>query len=310
MELVNRTTVKEFILLAFSSLQQLQILLFIVVLLMYIISIAGNFAIIILVKTGSSLHSPMYFFISVFSALELSFVSVTIPKLLSNLIVADRRISFINCFLQLYAFNALGVTECYMFAVMAFDRDLAINHPLRYSTVMNSMTCVILAIFPFAISFIIALIPTVVTAQLTFCGPNQINHFFCDLAPVQNLACSNAFISNLVTSIAAVFASLTPFVVVLGLYTHIIITITRIKSVEGKHKALSTCSSHLTAACLFYGSVIIVYLNPKGSQYDKFLALVYTVIVPMLNPFIYTLRNKDVKETFYKLSIFKTRACK
>ncbi|XP_077319649.1 olfactory receptor 6N1-like [Lithobates pipiens] len=305
MEQLNKTTVKEFILLAFSNFQKYQILLFIIVLQMYIISIAGNSVVITLVRTGSSLHCPMYFFISVFAALEISFVSVTIPKLLANLISADRRISFVNCFAQLYAFNALGVTECYLLTVMAFDRDLAINHPLRYSAIINNMVCSALAIFPFVVGFIIVLIPTIFTADLLYCGPNEINHFFCDLAPVQNLACSDPLISNLATSIAAVFASLTPFILILGFYTHIIVTIAKIKSVEGKYKAFSTCSSHLTVVCLFYTSVIIVYIKPKGSHYDKFLALMYTIVIPFLNPFIYTLRNKDVKDAFKKLNVFK-----
>ncbi|KAM5129377.1 olfactory receptor 6N1-like [Mantella aurantiaca] len=294
MEQLNKTTVKEFNLLAFSNFQKFQILLFIIILQMYIISIAGNFTVITLVKAGTSLHCPMYFFISVFAALEMSFVSVTIPKLLANLISEYKRISFIHCFSQLYLFNSLGVTECYMLAVMAFDRDLAINHPLRYSAIASNIVCITLAIFPFIISFSIALIPTVFTARLIYCGPNEINHFFCDLASVQNLACSDPLVSNLVTSIAAVFASLTPFILILGFYTHIIITIAKIKSVEGKYKAFSTCSSHLTVACLFYTSVIMVYINPKGSQYDKFLALMYTIVIPFLNPFIYTLRNKDL----------------
>ncbi|XP_063802634.1 olfactory receptor 5V1-like [Pseudophryne corroboree] len=304
MEDLNKTVVKEFILLAFSSFNQYQILLFIGILLMYFISVAGNFAVIVLVKTGPSLHCPMYYFISIFAALEMSFVSVTVPKLLANLIESNKKISFIGCFLQLYAFNALGVTECYFLAVMAFDRDLAINYPLRYLSIMNNLF-VILVVTPFIISFTIALIPTIFTADLTFCGPNEIDHFFCDLAPVQNLACSIPYISNIVTSVAAVFASLTPFILIMSFYTHIIITITKIKSMESKYKAFSTCSSHLIVACLFYSTVIIVYLRPKGSPYDKFLALMYTVIVPMLNPFIYTLRNKDVKEALLKIRSHK-----
>ncbi|XP_068110984.1 olfactory receptor 6N1-like [Hyperolius riggenbachi] len=293
MERVNKTTVKEFILLAFSSFQQFQILFFIVILLMYMISIMGNFFIIILVKTGPSLHSPMYFFICIFAALEISFVCVTIPKLLANLISASRLISFINCFVQLYVFNALGMTECCLLSAMAFDRNLAINHPLRYSTIMNDVLCIALVTLPFTIGFVITFILTVFTAELDFCGPNQINHFLCDFAPLQSLACSNPLISILVTNVAAIVVGLTPFMLIIGFYLHIIITITKIKSAEGKLKAFSTCSSHLTVACLFYTSVIIVYVKPKGSQYDMFLALMYTVVIPMLNPFIYTLRNKD-----------------
>ncbi|XP_063802633.1 olfactory receptor 1361-like [Pseudophryne corroboree] len=307
MEELNKTMVKEFILEGFSNLHQYQILLLIAILLMYITSVAGNFAVIVLVKTGPSLHCPMYYFISVFAALEISFVSVTVPRLLANMIVSSKKISFIGCFVQLYIYSALGITECYLLAVMAFDRDLAINHPLRYSSIMNHLFVIFLMVTPFIISCIIALFPTIFTADLKFCGPNEINHFLCDLASIQKLACSNTFISSIVTSMAAIFASLTPFILILGFYIHIIITITKIKSVEGKYKAFSTCSSHIIVACLFYSTVIIVYINPKGSQYDKFLALMYTVIVPMLNPFIYTLRNKDVKEILLKTMLHKLK---
>ncbi|KAM9294486.1 olfactory receptor 2G3-like [Gastrophryne carolinensis] len=305
MEQVNKTSVEEFILLAFSTFQQFQGLLFLIILLMYITSVIGNFAVIVLIKVGPALHCPMYFFIGIFAALEISFVTVTIPNLLANLITAKRAIAFSNCFVQLYVFSALGITECYMLAVMALDRDLAINHPLRYSTIMNNVTCITLVILAFTISFVIALFPAVFTAGLKFCGPNEINHYFCDLAPIQNLACSDPLLSILVTNIAAVFASFTPFLLIIGFYMHIIHAIAKIKGVGGKHKAFSTCSSHITVAVLFYSSVIIVYIKPKGSQYDKFLALMYTVVTPMLNPFIYTLRNSDVKETLNKCISFK-----
>ncbi|CAJ0949892.1 unnamed protein product [Ranitomeya imitator] len=178
---------------------------------------------------------------------------------------------------------------------MAFDRDLAINKPLHYSRIMNNAICIELAVVPWVIGFVITAIPTIVTAELEFCGPNEINHYFCDFAPIQNLACSNPTVSNLVTSSAAAVGSTVPFMIILGFYIHIIVLITKIKSTRGKKKAFSTCSSHLTVASLFYGSTTIVYVRPKGSQHDKFLALIYTVIIPFLNPFIYTLKNKDVK---------------
>ncbi|XP_063802632.1 olfactory receptor 10C1-like [Pseudophryne corroboree] len=305
MEELNKTMVKEFILVGFSDLHQYQILLLIVILLMYITSVTGNFAVIVLVKTGPSLHCPMYYFICVFAALEMSFVSVTVPRLLANLIVSSKKISFIGCFVQLYTFSVLGITECYLLAVMAFDRDLAINHPLRYSSIMNHLFVIFLVVTPFIISCIISLIPTIFTADLKFCGPNEINHFLCDFGSVQNLACSNPFMSKIMTSMATTFASLTTFILIIGFYIHIIVTITKIKNVESKYKAFSTCSSHIIVASLFYSTVIIVYINPKGSQYDKFLALMYTVIVPMLNPFIYTLRNKDVKEILLKTMLHK-----
>ncbi|XP_018424323.1 PREDICTED: olfactory receptor 11L1-like [Nanorana parkeri] len=302
---INKTVVTEFILIAFSSLKQFQTLLFVFILLTYIGCILGNCAILILVKNECALHTPMYFFISTFAFLEIIFVSVTIPKLLANLMDASRTISFGGCFAQLYAFNSLGVTECYLLAVMAFDRDLAINNPLHYTVIMKKSHCVKLAVAPWIIGIIIAFIPTIFTAHLEFCGLNEVNHFFCDLAPMQNLACSNPFISNVVTSTAAVFATVVPFVLILGFYVHIIQTIMKIKSSEGKQKAFSTCSSHLLVASLFYCTAIVVYVRPKGSQHDKFLALMYTAFTPLLNPYIYTLRNNDVKTALRKSRLFR-----
>ncbi|KAM4663659.1 olfactory receptor 6E1-like [Discoglossus pictus] len=300
MENVNKTVVHVFIFLAFSDFQDYQILLFIVILFTYIICISGNIVIIILVNANQSLHTPMYFFISTFAALEIMFVCVTVPKLLANLIMADHQISYVSCFIQMYTFISLGVTECYLLAVMVFDRNLAINNPLRYSAVMSHTFCIKLAILPWIIGFITAFVPIIFTAHLEFCGPNKINHFFCDLAPLQNLACSDPYITNIVTSITAVIATVLPFIVIVAFYIHIIITISKIKSAKGKQKAFSTCSSHLIVAGLFYCTVIIVYVRNKGSQDDKFLALIYTVIIPVLNPFIYTLRNKDVKAALRK----------
>ncbi|CAI9580159.1 unnamed protein product [Staurois parvus] len=306
--------VKEFILMAFSDLAHLQILMSFIILLSYMICVTGNISIIILIIIDPLLHNPMYTFIGIFAFLEIMFATVTVPKLLDNLISEKKNISFLGCFTQLYFFNGLGITECYLLAVMAFDRDLAINNPLHYLSIMNPLhytvimnksQCVKFAVAPWIIGIIIAFIPTIFTAQLEFCGPNEVNHFFCDLAPLQNLACSNPFISNVVTSTAAVFATVIPFVLILGFYVHIIKAILKIKSSEGKQKAFSTCSSHLTVASLFYCTAIVVYVRPKGSHYDKFLALMYTAFTPFLNPFIYTLRNNDVKDSFEEIKTIK-----
>ncbi|XP_075185890.1 olfactory receptor 6N1-like [Anomaloglossus baeobatrachus] len=287
--------VTEFILLAFADLHHLQILLFVFVLLPFIICVVGNSVILVLVRYERRLHTPMYFFIATFALLEILFVSVIIPKLLVNLIEGNRKISFIGCFAQFYTFDSLGVAECYLLVVMAFDRDLAINKPLHCSRIMSNSLCVELSVAPWIIGLIITAIPTIATAELDFCGPNEINHYFCDFAPIQNLACSDPTVSNLVTSVAAAMGSTVPFMIIIGFYIHIIALISKIQSTRGKQKAFSTCSSHLTVAFLFYGSTTIVYVKPKGSQNDRFLALIYTVIVPFLNPFIYTLKNKDVK---------------
>ncbi|XP_075700738.1 olfactory receptor 6E1-like [Rhinoderma darwinii] len=298
----NKTTLIEFVLLGFSNFHEFQNFLFCAVLLAYIICVFGNITIFLLVRTESSLHTPMYFFISTFTVLEIMFVSVTVPKLLSILIHTKKTISFFGCFAQLYAFNALGETECFLLALMVFDRFLAISNPLRYSAIMSRRFCCQLAVLPWLFGFAISLFPTVETFMLDFCGPNKINHFFCDLAPLQNLACSDPFISNMTTIVAAFISIVLPFFAIVGFYIHIIYTVLKIDTKEGKTKAFSTCSSHLIVASLFYGSAIIVYVKPKGSHYDKFLALTYTVITPLLNPFIYTFRNREVKNAFRKVA--------
>ncbi|KAM9330280.1 olfactory receptor 11L1-like [Gastrophryne carolinensis] len=298
---MNKSTVTDFILLAFVDLHDLQNLFLFAIILTYITCIMGNLFIIGLVKTHSSLHTPMYFFISIFSGLEIMFVSVTIPKLLSNLIAAYNMISFSGCFVQMYVFVSLGVTECYMLVVMVFDRHLAINSPLRYSTVMSPNLCIKLAIFPWIIGFGTALLPTICTAQLTFCGPNVIDHFFCDLAPLQNLSCSDTFISSVSTSVAAILDVISPFLIIIGLYVHIIVAISNIKSKKGKQKAFSTCTSHLIVASLYYGTGMTIYVKPTGSNYGKYLSLMYTAVTPMINPFIYTFRNRDVKKVLRML---------
>ncbi|XP_040266973.1 olfactory receptor 10A7-like [Bufo bufo] len=311
MQHVNRTIVNEFFLLGFSHFHSFQYLLFVAVLLAYTICIFGNFTIILLVKNEPSLQTPMYFFICIFTVLDIIIGLVTIPKLLSILIQIKKSISFFGCFVQMYAFNALGETECFLLALMVFDRYLAINNPLHYSTIMNIQFCYRLAALPWFLGFLISFFPTIFTFVLDFCGPNEVDHFFCDLAPVQNLACSDPLISNMMTSLAAVLATLLPFFAIVGFYVHIIYTVLKIDSKRGKTKAFSTSSSHLIVAFLAFGSAIIVYVKPKGSHYDKFLSLMYTVVTPILNPFIYTFRNREVKNAFRKVSrqVFMWSCC-
>ncbi|XP_041429888.1 olfactory receptor 6N1-like [Xenopus laevis] len=301
------TTVEEFILLAFSDLYQLQILLFIVILLVYIMCVFGNFLIIFIIRAEPSLQTPMYFLISTLSTLEIIYVSSVVPNLLANLIAVKKTIFFNGCFIQLFVGSSLGTSESYLLAVMAFDRVLAINKPLQYVSIMTQRVCVQLALLPFIVGIVIALIPTVLTAILEFCGPNEIHHFICDFARLQSLACSNTYMSTLVTNSGAIFAFGLPFTITLGLYIHIIIIISKISSAESKWKAFSTCSSHLTAAGLFYITTIMVYTVPKGSQYDRFFALIYTILTPLLNPFIYTFRNKDIKRALIKSRRLKLR---
>ncbi|XP_044127244.1 olfactory receptor 6N1-like [Bufo gargarizans] len=296
---INHTMVTEFVLIAFEDLHQFQILLFMVVLLIYITCIGGNIIIYLLIKLDVSLHTPMYYFISVFAILEIIFVSIIIPKLLDILIAGRNRISFVACFLQLYCADTAGGTQCYLLTVMAFDRHFAITNPLRYVGIM-SQACTKLAVFSWIAGLITAFVLIIFTASLDYCGPNKIQHFFCDLTPLQNLACSDPHVSNLVTSVACIFGILFPFVIIIGLYIHIIIKVLEVKSVDGKHKAFSTCSSHLVVSSLFFCTSITVYVKPSDSQNDKFLAFIYTVVTPLLNPFIYTFRNRAVKCAFLK----------
>ncbi|XP_068110986.1 olfactory receptor 6C4-like [Hyperolius riggenbachi] len=302
---VNQTSVQEFILVAFSSLKKLQILLFVFILLTYIICVTGNITIILLVKTEPLLQTPMYFFITTFAILEIIFVTVTVPKLLDNLISENKKISLLGCFTQLFIFNGLGVTECFVLLVMTFDRHLAISKPLHYSAVMKKELCIELAVAPWIGGFAISSVTTGYTAQIKFCGPNQINHFFCDLAPLQNLACSDPFISKLATIIAVTFAVIFPVIIIITFYVHIMMIISKIKGAESKRKVFSTCSSHLIVSSLFFGAALTVYIRPTGGQNDKFIALIYNVLTPLLNPFVYTLRNRDVQSAIKKSTIWK-----
>ncbi|KAG8449800.1 hypothetical protein GDO86_016460 [Hymenochirus boettgeri] len=300
MEETNKTTVNFFILLAFTDLQQFQVLLFLIILFIYVVCTIGNITIIILIKTDPRLNSPMYSFISVFAALEYLFVSVTVPNLLSNLIGGTQTIPFIGCFAQFYAVCALGGTECYLLAVMAFDRELAIHFPLRYSAIMRQALCIELVVLPCFACIIIALITTISTSRLGFCSLNKLNHFICDLGPLQNVSCFVPFHNKVIVIFTAVSEIVIPFIFTLTFNIHIVSTIINIKSKDGKKKAFSTCSSHLIVATLFYSTAIAVYTTPKGSSYEKYLALMYTVVTPLFNPFIYALRNKDVIAAFRK----------
>ncbi|XP_068110987.1 olfactory receptor 10A7-like [Hyperolius riggenbachi] len=302
---VNQTTVQEFILVAFSNLKQLQILLFVFILLAYMICTTGNIAIIILVKTEPLLQTPMYFFISTFAVLEILFVTATVPKLLYILISENKKISVLGCFTQLFVFNGSGMTECYLLLVMTFDRDLAISKPLHYSAIMTKRLCTELAVAPWIGGFALSSVTSSYTAQMKFCGPNQINHFLCDVAPLQNLACSDPLMSKLTTILAAILAVIFPVISIITFYIHILVIISKMKGAESKQKVFSTCSSHLIVSSLFFGAALTVYIRPSGGQNDKFLALVYSILTPLLNPFIYTLRNRDVKTAIKKSTVWK-----
>lgn len=294
----NQTSVTEFILMGFSNYPELQVPLFVIFFLVYTIALTGNVLIILVTTVDPALHSPMYFFLRNLSSLDICFNSVIVPKLLANLILQKKTISYIGCFTQLYFFFFFGTVECCLLAAMAYDRYVAICNPLRYPEVMNRKVCFQLALASWVLGFPNSTVCTITVFSVSYCGPNTVNHFFCDSPPLLELACADTYIVQIVALTTTVIFIVFPFLIILFTYVCIIITILRMPSAEGRQKAFSTCSSHLLVVTLFYGTAISTYFNPK-SKYSpdtkKFLSLSYTVISPMLNPIIYSLRNKEVK---------------
>ncbi|XP_004621781.2 olfactory receptor 10AG1-like [Sorex araneus] len=293
----NISTEVDFILLGFSDVPKLQGFLFGVILIMYTTILMGNSLIIIITKVDASLQSPMYFFLGNFSFLEMCYVSVTAPRLLSDLHKQNRSISFLACAVQMYFFLILGATECFILTVMAYDRYVAICNPLLYHLIMNNRLCLQLATACWVSSIPVYTGFTYHVFSFSFCGSNQLNHFFCDVPPVVQRICGDIFMTQVLIYIIAVLIVTVPFILILGSYVNIISTILKLPSATGRAKAFSTCSSHLTIVILFFGSGILVYLKPVSSPYkgmEKIFSLIYTIVIPMFNPLIYCLRNKDV----------------
>ena len=299
MDYRNKTTVTEFILLGFQNEKEVEILLFSAFLLMYMTSLIGNTMIILLVCGDYRLHSPMYFFVANLSFLEVAITSTVVPKLLANTFSLTKAISFVGCLTQSFFYFLLGSTEFFILVVMSFDRYIAICNPLRYAIIMNKQTCILLLLGSYLGAFLSILAPSILTAPLPFCGPNIINHFFCDSGPVLKLVCADTALAELADFISSAMLLLGSLLFTGVSYMYIIITILRIPSVQGRQKAFSTCVSHITVVTLYYGSSIFIYVRPKkGDVMDlnKFATVLNTIVTPMLNPFIYSLRNEKVKE--------------
>uniref|UniRef100_A0A670YUJ8 Olfactory receptor n=1 Tax=Pseudonaja textilis TaxID=8673 RepID=A0A670YUJ8_PSETE len=288
-----------FIFAGFSVRPQLQVLLFVLVFSMYGMSLAGNTIITTVIRLNVVLHTPMYFFLTNLSLLEICYTTSIVPKMLASLMSEQgKKIALWGCATQMYFFTLFGITECCLLAAMAYDRYVAICNPLRYSIIMNPAVCIQLSVASWSVGLVVGLGQTNYVFSLTFCGPNKINHFFCDIPPLLTLACGDTSRNVIAVYMVAVLFITTPFLLILISYIYIVISILKISSSEGRRKAFSTCSSHLIVVSLFYGSGIITYLRPKSSysaESDKLLALFYTVVTSMLNPIIYSLRNKEVK---------------
>ncbi|XP_077169596.1 olfactory receptor 226-like [Paroedura picta] len=303
MDRQNQSRIREFILLGFPTSVEFQILLFVVFLIVYILVLTENFIIMVTVWMNLTLHKPMYFFLCNLSFLEIWYISVTLPKTMGNFLIENKHITFVGCMMQLYFFLALGCTECVLLAVMAYDRYVAICFPLRYPVIMTCTLCVQLAAMSWISGFFISMWKVLLISQLTYCGPNVINHFFCDVSPLLKLSCTDLSMSELTDFILALFILLTPLCVTILSYIYIIATILRIPSAQGRQKAFSTCASHLTVVVIFYAASIFIYARPKAissSNSSKLVSVLYAVVVPLCNPIIYCLRNQEVKDAMKK----------
>uniref|UniRef100_H9GT74 Olfactory receptor n=1 Tax=Anolis carolinensis TaxID=28377 RepID=H9GT74_ANOCA len=304
MKLENQTRVQEFLLLGFPTFMEFQILLFIIFLIVYILTLLENIVIIMLIRMNKQLHKPMYFFLSHLSFLETWYISVTVPKLLVNLVTKNKSISYEGCMAQLYFFISLVCTECVLLAVMAYDRYVAICNPLRYPVIMTAQFCLHLAVGSWLTGFLISMLKVFFISCLNFCGPNTINHFFCDISPLLNLSCTDRTVAEMVDFVFALIILIIPLSVNIGSYVCIIVTILHIPTTQGKKKAFSTCASHLTVVMIFFSATLFMYARPKrihSFDLNKLVSVVYTIVTPMLNPCIYCLRNQDVKEALKKV---------
>ncbi|XP_059570977.1 olfactory receptor 2K2 [Alligator mississippiensis] len=300
----NSTSVSEFILLGFSSQPKTQLLLFVLFLTIYLATLFGNSLLITLVINDSRLHTPMYFFLANLSFVDIGYTTTTVPQMLVHLFSTKKSISYTACVAQMYIFLCLGIIECIHYAVMAYDRYVAICHPLRYTVIMNRSVCVKMAISSWVSGFLSAMIHTGFTMRLPYCSLNEINHFFCEVPAILKLACADTHLTELVIFVMAVILLLTPLSLILISYVFILEAILRISSAEGKIKAFSTCTSHITVVTLFYGAAMFMYMRPASSyspEQDKMFSLLYNVVSALLNPLIYSLRNKEVKVAVLKM---------
>ncbi|XP_078502480.1 olfactory receptor 5V1-like [Lissotriton helveticus] len=313
MDMTNQTLVTEFILLGLSSIPEVESLFFMIFLLMYATILAGNILIITVICLDKRLHTAMYYFICNLSFLDCCYSTVTVPRMLADLLVKRKSISFTACMIQLYFFGSLVSVESLLLAAMAVDRYIAICHPLHYTRIMDQHTCCSLVAGLWVGGFLCTTVHVILISRLSFCKSNVIQHFFCDLPPLLQLSCSNTFINILVIFTLGGVMAFGALLTMAVSYTFIIITILNIKSSEGRSKAFSTCASHLTVVIIFYGVLIFTYFRPTNTNsfpVDRFMSVVYSIVTPMVNPMIYSLRNTEMKKAVTKNMIRVQRMTK
>ncbi|XP_043824957.1 olfactory receptor 2AP1-like [Dromiciops gliroides] len=300
----NLTTLTDFILLGLTDVTEFQVVLFLFLVLIYISSILSNLTIITLTLLDSHLQTPMYFFLRNFSILEIFYISVFTPRILLSISTGNKVISFVGCFIQYFFAIFLGATEFYLLAAMSYDRYVAIKKPLHYTTIMNNRVCIVLVLCSWLAGFLIAAPAVLMASFLDFCSSNIINHYYCDTTPLLKLSCSDTGLVELVDSLLAIVTLMATLGLVIFSYSNIIQTILRFPSAQQRKKAFSTCSSHMIVISLSYGSCLFIYIKPSAKEdfsFQKEVSIFPTTITPVLNPFIYTLRNKQVIQAFKNL---------
>ncbi|XP_065801536.1 olfactory receptor 5F1-like [Muntiacus reevesi] len=298
----NYTLLTEFILLGLADSLDLQITLFCLFSVIYTLTVVGNVGMILLIRADSRLHTPMYFFLANLSFVDVCYSSTITPKMLVDFLSEKKTISFAGCFLQMYFFIALATTECILFGLLAYDRYVAICNPLLYSLIMSRTVCLKMAAGAFAAGLVNSMVLTSCISNFPFCSSNVIHHFFCDSPPLFKLSCSDTRLYESILSIFAGVSIVGSLLVTLTSYCCILFSIFRVHAGAGRRKAFSTCASHLTAVILFYSTSIYTYLRPTSSYsltQDKLASVFYTVVIPMLNPLIYSLRNSEVKKALW-----------
>ncbi|XP_055470066.1 olfactory receptor 5AN1-like [Psammomys obesus] len=300
----NITEITQFVLLGFSDFPQITALLFVIFLILYITALSWNLCLVVLIRMDPCLHTPMYFFLSNLSFIDLCYITSTVPKMLSNFFQEKQTISFVGCIVQYFTFSMMGLSESCLMTAMAYDRYAAICNPLLYSSIMSPTLCAWMVTGSYTAGLIGSLSQICALLQLHFCGPNIIKHFFCDMPQLLNLSCTDTFFAQVLLAILTMLFGLTNALAIMISYGYIILSIMKITSAKGRSKSFNTCASHLTAVSLFYTSGVFVYLSSSSggsSSFDRFTSVFYTVVIPMLNPLVYSLRNKEIRDAVKRL---------
>ncbi|XP_055989712.1 olfactory receptor 1440-like [Sorex fumeus] len=300
----NHTSVAMFVLLGLANEKDLQLILFLVFLVIYLVTLISNLGLIILIRVNSHLHTPMYFFLSYLSFVDICYTTSISPRMLSDFFKDGKTISFFSCATQYFVIAWMGLSECCLLATMAYDRYIAIGKPLHYSAIMNPNLCCKMVTAALGSGFISSLVETVPCINLYYCGPNIIRHFFCDLPQIVSLSCSDTFLCQSIIFLVALLIGFGSMLFILLSYSFIAASILKISSAKGSLKAFNTCASHLAVVTLFYGTALSVYMRPTSNHsknQDKILSVFYVNVIPMLNPLIYSLRNKEIKEALKRL---------